>query len=237
MEHINIVLTSVILAAVVLTIVLTLSINHYYALKKRRHIAINHEASPSPEPVEDTVVAVRKRSTTDDDIEAQQESVNLHYPILTLHIFAKPGQKFAGYELLQSLLAVGLRFGEMNIFHRYETMNANRGPILFSLTCATKPGTFDIPNMGAFACRGLSLFMRLSSNPTLDRQRFELMLDTAQQLSEELDGKLYDQERCPLDGETLNHWRAYVSNNKNDETNDFHELEKEETEEEALAID
>ena len=117
-------------------------------------------------------------------------------PIL-LVLLAKENRQFAGYELLQTLLSAGLRFGEGQLFHRHQYPNG-QGPVLCSLAAATPSGMFDLQNMGAFNVRGLCLFMQASGNPTIDAERFEIMLDTAKQLSEGLDAHLLDDKRRPF---------------------------------------
>ena len=129
---------------------------------------------------------------------------NVHVPeaqasdLVIFHVMTKEGRFFVGYELLQALLAGGMRFGDMNIFHRYQDPTG-RGPLLFSLASATEPGTFDMQNIGAFSGRGLTFFLRKSGNPTIDQERMELMLHTAMQLAEDLDGILLDDKREPLE--------------------------------------
>ncbi len=112
-------------------------------------------------------------------------------PILVLYVMAKEKAIFSGYELLQVLLAVGLRFGEMNIFHYYRQEEENE-EVLFSLASATEPGTFDIRNMSGFSCLGLTLFMKKTGDEHEDKERYELMLQTASHLTEDLDGMLLD---------------------------------------------
>lgn len=123
-------------------------------------------------------------------------------PTLMMFLLAKESRLFAGYELLQTVLATGLRFGDGNLFHRHQFDNG-QGPVLCSLAAATATGTFDLQNIGAFAVRGLCLFMRTSNNPNIDAERFTLMLETARQLSEGLDAHLLDFQRKPLTEERL----------------------------------
>jgi cell division protein ZipA len=115
---------------------------------------------------------------------------------LVLFLLAKGKRQLAGYELLQTMLAAGLRFGEGQLFHRHQFANG-QGPIICSLATATKDGTFDLQNMGAFSVHGLCLFMETSGNSSIDVERFSIMLDTAKQLSEGLDTYLLDDARKP----------------------------------------
>ena len=123
-------------------------------------------------------------------------------PSVVMFLLAKENRQLAGYELLQTLLAVGLRFGEGHLFHRHQSANG-QGPVLCSLAAATPSGVFDLQNIGAFSVRGLCLFMQASGNSTIDAERFAIMLDTAKQLSEGLDAYLLDAERQPLSDESI----------------------------------
>lgn len=117
-------------------------------------------------------------------------------------LLAKDQQHFAGYELLQTILAAGLRFGEGDLFHRHQYVNG-QGPVLFSLATATESGVFDLQNIGAFNARGLCLFMQTSGNANIDRERYEILCQTATQLSEELGAYLLDQNRRPITKESF----------------------------------
>ncbi len=123
-------------------------------------------------------------------------------PSLMLFLLAKDDRTLAGYELLQSILAAGLRFGEGQLFHRHQSLNG-QGPIICSLATATESGTFDLQNMGAFSVRGLCLFMEASGNPSIDDERLIIMLDTAKQLSDGLDAHLLDDTRTPWSDRSL----------------------------------
>ncbi len=133
---------------------------------------------------------------------------------IILFLRAPVGRQYAGYELLQSLMAVGLRFGEMNIFHLYE-LHAEKNTILFSVAAATSSGELNPAQMGDFSCSGLSLFITLNQHiyPSVN---FELMLDTARQLVEDLGGRLLDLDQNLLTQERIGQLREKV---KSFETN------------------
>lgn len=116
--------------------------------------------------------------------------------VIALTLIAPANHPYRGYELLQALLAVGLRFGDMKIFHRHETKNG-RGPVWFSLANIEKPGTFDLQKMGATSCKGLMLFMQLAEDYDC-AQAFECMLETVRQLAEDLGGEVWDDSRQRL---------------------------------------
>ncbi len=131
-------------------------------------------------------------------------------PIIAINILATGADQFVGYELLQAILSSGMRFGSMNIFHRYEQLNG-KGNTLFSLVSATEPGTFDLSDIGGFACKGLTLFLHLDNTPNLS-SNFELMLGTARQLAQDLGGELFDEQRQPLTDQTIRHYRERIRN-------------------------
>jgi cell division protein ZipA len=128
--------------------------------------------------------------------------------VICLVLVAKPNKPYAGYELLQSLLAAGLRFGAMNIFHRHEDVNG-KGKILFSVASASEPGTFEINKMGAFSGKALMMFLRLSSHKDL-MLAFDTMLETAKQLIEDLDGDILDSERKILSTDKIEKIRKKI---------------------------
>jgi cell division protein ZipA len=93
-----------------------------------------------------------------------------------------------------------MRHGERQIFHRYDTHEATK--ILFSMASIAKPGTFAVESMGSFSTPGLIFIFEIERTPDL-LNSFELLLETARQLSEDLDGNLLDDRREPLTTERI----------------------------------
>src|SRR5690606_16085231 len=104
--------------------------------------------------------------------------------VLIINIMASKGENFRGDALLEILLECGMRFGDMNIFHRYSDKKGE-GALLFSLANMVKPGTFDLDTMDEFETPGVSLFMTLPIKAD-SMQSFELMVDTARTIADEL---------------------------------------------------
>lgn len=150
--------------------------------------------SPSSTPQLDTQLMLDNEATTP----------------LMIFLLAKDNRQLAGYELLQTLLAAGLRFGEGQLFHRHQNANG-QGPVLCSLAAATASGVFDLQNIGAFSVHGLCLFMHPSGNSTIDAERFAIMLDTAKQLSEGLDTHMLDECRRPFTDASLRRYYQQLS--------------------------
>lgn len=137
----------------------------------------------------------------DYDYDDEEETTQSPLPdYLTFSLMADKGQPFGGYELLQAILGVGLRHGERQIFHRYATDEPTK--ILFSLASIAKPGTFSLESMGSFSTPGLIFIFEIERTPQL-LNAFELLLETARQLSDELDGTLLDDRREALTPERI----------------------------------
>lgn len=127
--------------------------------------------------------------------------------LVVLQIQSFADKPYMGYELLQTLLSVGLQFDDKSIFHHYEKGKDNK--VLFSVAAATPEGTFAIDDMGAFKCQGLVLFMQLHPKQKL-MQRFDLMLDIARQLTEELGGDIYDDLYQPINAAVIRRLREKI---------------------------
>lgn len=156
-------------------------------------------------PEDEEPVVLKKQAETTPRINmdwVEEEEIAEDGPTLMMFLLAKENRQFAGYELLQTVLAAGLRFGEGNLFHRHQFANGD-GSILCSLAAATATGVFDLQNIGAFSVRGLCLYMQATNNPNIDAERFAVMLDTARQLSDGLDAHLLDEQRRPLTEERI----------------------------------
>lgn len=152
--------------------------------------------------VEPSHAAEPASSASAADDEKTQWNAGAPGKTIMFFLLAKDQQHFAGYELLQTILAAGLRFGEGDLFHRHQHANG-QGPVLFSLATATESGVFDLQNIGAFNARGLCLFMQTSGNANIDQERYDILCQTAAQLAEELGAYLLDHNRRPIKKESF----------------------------------
>jgi len=128
--------------------------------------------------------------------------------VLVISVVARDPNGFKGPALLQSILESGLRFGDMDIFHRHESMAGN-GEVLFSMANAVKPGTFDLDDIDNFSTRAVSFFLGLPG-PRHPKQAFDLMVAAARKLSHELDGELKDEQRSVMTAQTIEHYRQRI---------------------------
>lgn len=129
--------------------------------------------------------------------------------VLVINVIARDQEGFAGSALLQSILESGLRHGDMNIFHRHESMSGN-GDILFSMANAHKPGVFDLDEMDNTQVRAVSFFMGLPG-PRHPKQALDLMIAAARKLAHELGGDLKDEQRSVLTAQTIEHYRLRIA--------------------------
>ncbi|MCW3147893.1 cell division protein ZipA [Stutzerimonas stutzeri] len=128
--------------------------------------------------------------------------------VLVINVLARDPQGFRGPALLQNILESGLRFGEMDIFHRHESMAGN-GEVLFSMANAVKPGTFDLDDIDHFTTPAVSFFLGLPG-PRHPKQAFDVMVAAARKLSQELNGELKDDQRSVLTAQTIEHYRQRI---------------------------
>lgn len=133
--------------------------------------------------------------------------------LLVAYALADPERPFTGYELLQAILSAGLRFGDMNIFHRYEDLNGN-GRVLFSLASVEEPGVFDIQKMGAYSTRGLCFIVKLTQSDENFKSDLDLMLQTAHQVADDLGGKLLDDNRQPFSKQSYDYYLNVIKHHQ-----------------------
>lgn len=128
--------------------------------------------------------------------------------VLVISVISRDEGGFRGPALLQNILESGLRFGEMDIFHRHESMAGN-GEVWFSMANAVKPGVFDLDDIDHFSTRAVSFFLGLPG-PRHPKQAFDVMVAAARKLAHELDGELKDDQRSVLTAQTIEHYRQRI---------------------------
>ncbi|MGL5154785.1 MAG: cell division protein ZipA, partial [Aeromonas veronii] len=162
-----------------------------------RHVA--------PEPVYEEPAYVAPAPVVEEPRMAPQPVEKIWQDVYVINLMGRPGHDLQGATLLSSLMALGFKFGEMDIFHRHEDPNG-KGEVLFSMINMVKPGTFNPYRMEQFTTPGVSLFMQLPlrSNAAF---AFEDMLQAADQLASDLDAMLTDMDRSPLSDETIARYR------------------------------
>lgn len=127
--------------------------------------------------------------------------------MITLYVVAPEHQTFNGEFVVQSLEALGLQYGEYQIFHRHQLMGNSSSPVIFSVANMMQPGIFDLNKLQQFSTIGLVLFMHLPSEGN-DIVNLKLLLKTAENLAQSLGGFVLNEQRELFDE---NARRAYLS--------------------------
>jgi cell division protein ZipA len=135
-------------------------------------------------------------------------AINIEPQVIVLSVVMPKGQVMSGAALLPSLLTLGMKYGEMNIFHRHQD-NAGNGKVTFSLANMMNPGTFNLDDMENFSTQGITLFMTLP-NPGDAFSVFEQMLNAAKQLAVEFHGQLLDHKRSVMTKQTEQHYISLI---------------------------
>jgi cell division protein ZipA len=167
---------------------------------KFQNVAAENQSPKTETETRSTASAASYSATAPSSTASTAKSTQTVPDYLTFSLMAEKGKPFGGYDLLQSILGSGMRHGERQIFHRYDTHEATK--ILFSMASIAKPGTFAVESMGSFSTPGLIFIFEIERTPDL-LNSFELLLETARQLSEDLDGNLLDDRREPLTTERI----------------------------------
>jgi cell division protein ZipA len=165
------------------------------------------EAAPAAKAPKKTVT--RKTPKAEEPRNTQNNNIDPEYnEVLIINVMSRSDREFAGVDVLQALLSCGMRFGDMNIFHRHVD-DRGTGPVLFSIANAVNPGTFDLNKINDFSTRGLCFFLTLP-NVINNMQAFNKMLDVAQKLRSMLDGEMKDDNRSVMTAQTVEHYRQRI---------------------------
>ena len=128
--------------------------------------------------------------------------------VIIINVMSVGDERFQGQDLLEVVLRCGMRFGDMQIFHRHEQEDGE-GTLLFSMVNMVVPGTFDLAAMDEFETPGVSLFMTLPMQAN-SMDAFNLMVDTARSIARNLGGELKDEQRSVMTMQTIEHCRQRI---------------------------
>ncbi|PSV33427.1 cell division protein ZipA [Photobacterium sp. GB-72] len=160
--------------------------------------------------VEENVVQVAEPS-----IQAKQEPSVSFMPepepeplpptYISLCVHARNGKILRGPSLFACLERHGLIFGENSVFHRHADL-AGTEPVIFSVTNLLNPGSFPETNYQHFETPGIGFFLML---PCYGKaaSNFNLMLQTAQQIADELNADVLDQDRVMITPNRITQYR------------------------------
>ncbi len=165
---------------------------------------------PSLEEVVITSPSPKPWSEEDEEIAYQFGKIEENQLIIVLYVVAQRGRELNGGDIFSVLEEIGLKYGDMNIFHHYGVGELKAKQPVFSIADMIEPGTFNPREMEAFSTPGLALFLRLPG-PFGGRVAFELMLNSAQRMAEDLRGVLQDERHQFLTQKTIGILRERIA--------------------------
>ncbi len=169
------------------------------------------EKPSAPKRDRDVISAREPEPVEPDFSESHQGALKQVEEVLIINLMARKGEAFAGSDLFALFMSEGLRFGEMNIFHRH-IQTDGRGDILFSVANGVEPGTFNLKTMEQDSTTALSFFMGLPGpDGSESMQAFRIMVEAVYHIAEELGGVLKDERHSVLTQQTLEHYRQRIS--------------------------
>lgn len=207
----------------ILTLIfLAIMITGIYAYwRKTRAVPLNRYRKNIPAvhlPEKNVFAAIEAEQESDEAlgikvIEKKPAQIHTHTPthtdcVIALYLMAQEGSEFSGYELLQALLSSGMRYGKQRIFNRHAHKDG-RGEILFHCASAAAPGTFDLTKMGTFSCSGLCFFFS-ASHVDEPLSTLDCLLETIDQLVEDLGGQVLDEKRALFTKEKMVQYRQRI---------------------------
>lgn len=136
-------------------------------------------------------------------------SDNVNITVMPQHFADQPPVVISGEELLRLVDKYGLKYGAMNMFHRYENKDGT-GILWFSMMGITDEGIapFDLNTMPQTAFSGLVMFLSLPHPKAL--QGFDSMMSIAGLMSRELNAAILDENNEQLTPERKARLRTEV---------------------------
>ncbi len=128
--------------------------------------------------------------------------------VLIINVLSRDKNGFNGADLLEVLLACDVRFGDMDIFHRFEGAQG-QGRIQFSIANLVKPGTFDLDGIKEFYTPGVCMFLQLPG-PQRPLEAFDCMAEIATCIVKNLQGEMRDENHSVLTAQTMEHYRQRI---------------------------
>jgi cell division protein ZipA len=124
--------------------------------------------------------------------------------ILALHIRSVTGADFTGPELLEAFAAENLRYGEYGAFHHLDAADKS----LFTVVSMIEPGSFPVDQMDEFSTRGLSAFMLVRQQGSIEALAH--MIACARRLAAHLGGEVLDEAGSTLTNQRATHMKEEV---------------------------
>ena len=169
--------------------------------------AVQEELFQEPEPQASAEPAATVEQTPSHEPAARRAAPEL-LEVIVMHMVTPAANAMPGRDLLQALLEQGMRYGDMNIFHRHQARNG-RDELQFSMANALEPGTFDIDTMETQSFRAVTFFLKMPG-PGNPGDALERMLKTIRHLGDRFGGEVRDDQHSALTQQTIEHMRERV---------------------------
>lgn len=169
-----------------------------------------NKSIPSQRSHNDLASDLKSELKADYDVRNKQSDKTMPQTskVYTVYVKAKNNNMLKGEDLLQALLSLGCRYGDMNIFHRYEQSNG-QGRVMFSVASMVKPGTLNIDKMQELSIPGIVLFFTYPGTYE-PLAVYDLMMKTSYQLAKLLDADVLDENKEPMTSEKSREIRAKI---------------------------
>ena len=134
---------------------------------------------------------------------------NINITILPHQYRDRPSTMIQGRDLLALIDKYGLRFGAMNMFHRYEQKDGT-GMLWFSMMGITDNGIapFDPHSVAMDSCNGIVVFLSLPHPQAL--RSFDSMMSIAYMMANDLDAMILDESNESITAEYKQQLRNQV---------------------------
>ena len=125
--------------------------------------------------------------------------------LVVVSVMDSEGEHWNGSKVLEELLRHGLKYGDMNIFHRID----EDGVTQFSVANAVEPGSFDLADVKAMATPGITMFLRIPG-PRDPLSAYDDMLSVAKDTAKTLGGELRDEHMSLMTSQVIDHYRQQI---------------------------
>lgn len=160
--------------------------------------AVAHEAAPAPsQPQPKKERPLRQSAAPATEADLVREDF-----IVVLNLMAGEGDKLSGMAIARTAEAIGMRFAK-GIFSYYDYSVHRQTPV-FRMANMLEPGTFDPDTLNKFSTPGITFFMQVPGVME-EVSAFSIMLDKAKQLAVALNAQIYDERRCTLSKQGIEH--------------------------------
>lgn len=193
-------------------------------------VQIDTSAPMMPKPTEQMIAAKQEKFAEpsneftqnspmlDRHLSEQQQFDQNNDPLLnakdTVTIVISPRNQFSalsGKEILNLVRTYGLKYGVMNMYHRYEREDGT-GDLWFSMLGVNHEGVqaFDLNTLPDNYFTGLSLFLSLPHPHAL--RGYNSMVSVARMIAKDLDADIHDEQGYLLDDAYLEKIRLQITN-------------------------